>query len=80
MDSGIFILRNYGKVNFNIKVIMKKKNITRNKLANLTGCTYNVIDRYYKNNITRLDLDVLAKICYVLDCNVSDIIKYEKDE
>lgn len=80
MDNGIFILRNYGKIKFNIKDIMKKRNITRNKLSKLTGATYNVINRYYNNDITRLDLDVLAKICYVLDCQVSDIISYEKDK
>ena len=78
MEKGIYELRNYGKIKFNIKSIMKKKNITRNKLANLTGATYNVINRYYNSNISRLDLDVLARICYVLDCNVEEIITYEK--
>ena len=78
MNNGIYVLKNYGKINFNIRNIMKEKNITRNKLAKLTGATYNVINRYYKNDISRLDLDVLARICYVLDCDVSDIIEYKK--
>ncbi len=78
MDSGIFNLKNYGKVEFNIRKIMKEKNITRNKLSVLTGATYNVINRYYNNDITRLDLDVLARMCYVLDCQISDIIEYKK--
>ena len=78
MDKSIFELKNYGKIEFNIKDIMKQKNITRNKLANLTGATYNVINRYYNNDISRLDLDVLARICYALDCNVENIIKYVK--
>ena len=78
MEKGIFALNNYGRIEFDIKTIMKKKNITRNKLATLTGATFNVINRYYNNDISRLDLDVLARICYVLDCNVSDIIKYKK--
>ena len=78
MDNGIFNLKNYGKIEFNIRNIMKEKNITRNKLSTLTGATYNVINRYYNNDISRLDLDVLARICYVLNCNVSDIIEYKK--
>lgn len=78
MDNGIFNLKNYGKVEFNIRKIMKEKNITRNRLSVLTGATYNVINRYYNNDITRLDLDVLARICYVLDCQISDIIEYKK--
>lgn len=78
MDNGIFVLRNYGKININIKKIMKKKNITRNKLSVLTGATYNVINRYYNSDISRIDLDVLARICYVLDCNIEDVLEYEK--
>ncbi len=78
MEKGIFTLKNYGKINFNIRKVMKRKNITRNKLATLTGATYNVINRYYNNDISRLDLDVLARICYVLDCDVSEIIEYKK--
>lgn len=80
MDEGIFLLKNYGKVSVNIKEVMDKKKITRNKLANLTGATYNVINRYYNNELYRIDLDVLARICYVLDCDVTDVIKYEKWE
>ena len=78
MDNGIFVLKNYGKVKINIKQVMKNKGITRNKLSVLTGATYNVINRYYKSEIIRLDLDVLARICYVLECNIADILEYEK--
>lgn len=78
MSDGIFILKNYGKVKIDIKTIMKKKNITRNKLSDLTGATYNVINRYYNGDISRIDLDVLARICFVLECNISDILKYGK--
>jgi len=77
MDS-IFNIKNYEKVEFNVKDIMKRKNIARNKLSVLTGATDNVINRYYNNTITRLDLDVLARICFVLYCNISDIIEYKK--
>ncbi len=78
MDNGIFILKNYGRIKVNIKEIMKEKNVTRNKLSVLTGATYNVNNRYYNNSISRVDLDVLARICYVLDCDIKDIIEYEK--
>ena len=78
MENGIFLLRNYGKIKINIKTIMDVKNITRNRLSVLTGATYNVINRYYNNDISRVDLDVLARICYVLECNVSDVLEYEK--
>jgi len=62
-----------------LKDIMDSKGMTRNKLSNLTGLVYNTINRYYQSApITSVDLDVIAKICYVLDCEVSDILKYER--
>lgn len=78
MNTGIYELKNYGAIKVNIKEVMEKKNITRNKLSKLTGCTYNVIERYYKSELERIDLDVLARICYVLDCKVSDVLIYNK--
>jgi len=29
--------------------------------------------------VSRVDLDVLARICSFLDCELSDIMRYEKD-
>lgn len=34
------------------------------------------LNSYCKNNIKRPDLDVLARICYALNCELSDIIRY----
>ena len=40
---------------------------------------YDVIDRYYKNEVVSMvDMDFLAKVCYVLDCRVEDVLEYEK--
>ena len=79
MDNSIYDLKDYGKVIITLKDIMDSKGMTRNKLSNLTGLVYNTINRYYQSApITSVDLDVIAKICYVLDCEVSDILKYER--
>ena len=78
MNNSIYYLKDYGKVKITLKDYMKKNNITRNKLSMLIGSTYNVVDRYYKNKITKPDLDIIARICFVLDCNITDILKYEK--
>ena len=34
------------------------------------------INNYCKNNITRLDTDVLARICTVMDCKIEDLIEF----
>ncbi|HBV82684.1 MAG TPA: hypothetical protein DEB74_07800 [Lachnospiraceae bacterium] len=33
--------------------------------------------RNYKDNkIQHLDIDILKRLCYVLECNLTDLIKY----
>lgn len=46
------------------------------KLIRLSGLKYEVISKYYYDNVYRYDADVIAKFCYILDCKLSDIIKY----
>lgn len=69
--NSIISLKQYGKIRIKLSEIMDKKGITRNKLRNLTGIKYDVIDRYYKaDNVERVDLYFLAKACFVLNCSV----------
>lgn len=71
-------IKQYGKIKIKLSEIMNSKGITRNKMRSLTGVKYEVIDRYYKaENIERVDLDFLAKACFVLNCTISDILEYE---
>jgi len=77
--NGIIVQKNYGKVIVKLSEILDRKNITRNKLRTLTGIKYEVIDRYYKaKNIEMVDLDFVAKVCYVLDCKIDDLLEYQK--
>lgn len=57
---------------------LEKKNITRYELAKRTGVRFQVVDRYYKNNVVRYDSDILNRFCQALDCNISDLIEYVK--
>ena len=71
--------REYGVVKVKLAALMDRRGITRNRLRTLTGIKYDVIDRYYKNEVVSMvDMDFLAKVCYVLDCRVEDVLEYEK--
>lgn len=75
---GIVELKNYGKVEIKLRTIMDKKNISIYKLSKLTNLKHSTIKSYYNNApITRVDLDVLSKLCYVLDCKIEDILEYK---
>lgn len=69
----------YGRVRVKLAQVLDRRGITRNRLRALTGVKYDVIDRYYKGvRVEMADLDFLAKVCYVLDCQISDLLEYEK--
>ena len=69
----------YGYIKVKLAEMLDSRGITRNKLRTLTGTKYEVIDRYYKGvSIEMADLDFLAKVCFVLDCEVSDLLEYQR--
>lgn len=78
--SVITVRNDYGKINLHLKEILDRLQIKRGRLAKLTDTRFEVIDKWYNNNVERLDLDILARICYVLDCEPSDLISYDKPE
>jgi len=77
-DSAIVLIKNYGKINLKLKDIMISKNITRNSLSRAIHTRFEVVDKWYKNDIEKIDADILARLCYVLKCQVCDIIEYSE--
>lgn len=64
-DDGIVYLKEYGKINLKLKEYMDERKITRNALAKRVNTRFEVIDKWYNNRIENIDLDILARICFV---------------
>lgn len=69
----------YGVVRINLKAIMKDQGVSINKLACRAEMQRTQLKAYLNGTIQRVDLAVLARLCYVLDCDISDILEYKKD-
>ena len=67
-------------IKITLQEYLSKVNITRYELAKRADIHYPIIDKYYKNSIVRYDSYILNKICETLNCDISDIISYTKDE
>ena len=67
-------------VRLTIDKLLEKRGITRYELAKRTEIKFQTIDRYYKNRVVRYDSYILDRICAVLDCSLSDIMEYVKDD
>ena len=79
ISKSVITINDYGKITVHIKEIMDRKGITRNYLAKVSHTRFEVINRWYNGEIEKMDLDILARICYVLECSPADIIKYSNN-
>lgn len=72
----IITIKEYGKIDICLKKILDERGLSRYYVAKVTNTRFEVINKWYSNKVEKLDLDVLARICYVLDYSPGDIIKY----
>ena len=77
-NKSVVKLLDYGKIEVHLKEILDAKGFTRNYLSTATNTRFEVINKWYENDVERMDLDVLARICYVLECKPEDILKYKQ--
>jgi len=61
---------------FKLNDILKKQEISKNKLMRETNTDFKVIQRIINGELTKIDIIVLARICNYLKCNMGDIIEY----
>lgn len=66
----------YGTIKIKLDEIMKSKNISTYQLNTKSNIRFQTIQALRENTSSRIDFEVLAKLCYSLGCNVSDIIEY----
>ncbi len=55
---------------------LSENNISKNHLMNKANLQRTQLNNYCKNKVVRPDLGVLARICFALECELSDVIKY----
>ena len=77
-NKSVISINDYGRIKINLNELIEKRGIKRNTLAKAVNTRFEVIDKWCKNKVEKLDMDILARICFVLDCEISDIIEYEE--
>ena len=71
-------MEDFGQVVFKIDQVLEDKKISKNKLEKEAKLQRTQLNSYCNNKVRRIDLQTLAKICYVLDCGIEDIMEYER--
>lgn len=70
-------MNNFGHVTLNLEEVIKKRGISKTQLSYKAEISHTQINRFCKNDVARIDLNTIARLCYVLNCDITDLLKYE---
>lgn len=70
-------LRSYGHISIHLRDLMDEQGLTRYRLAKLADTRFEVVEKWYSGTVERIDADILARFCYILDCEITDILRYD---
>lgn len=68
-------MEKFGSVRIELNALIQKSGISKNKLCQRAEMQRTQLNNYC-NNISRLDIDVLARLCTVLHCELGDLLKF----
>lgn len=69
-------MKQYGTVKNHLAELIEEKKISKTKLAQRAEMQPTQLRKYYKNEVTRFDADVLARLCTVLECEIGDLLEF----
>ena len=66
-----------GSIEIHLKELLEKAGLSKNKFCQRAELQRSQLNGYLNGTITRLDIDVLVRICDTLDCTISDLLEYK---
>jgi len=69
-----------GSLELRIEAVLKEKGISKNQICKEMDIPRPNFNRYCKNSFQRIDANLICKLCYYLDVNVSELIVYKRPE
>lgn len=66
----------YGTIKIKLNELIEKENISKNQLSHAAAMQRSQLNNYCKNKVTRLDTDVLARLCTALNCGIGDLLEF----
>lgn len=69
-------MERYGTVKINLMRLIEERGISKSKLSQRAEMQRTQLNHYCNNTITRLDIDVLARLCTVLNCTIGELLEF----
>ena len=70
----------YGTIRINLEKLLKERGLSKNKLSQRAEMQRTQLNNYCNNTISRLDTDVLGRLCTVLECEIGDLLEFVPPE
>ena len=70
----------YGTIRIKLDELLKESGLSKNMLSHRAEMQRTQINNYCRNQISRLDIDVLARLCTVLNCEICDLLEFVPPE
>ena len=68
--------QDYGTIKIHLEELIEESGISKNKLSHRAEMQRTQLNSYCNGTVTRLDVAVLARLCTVLRCDISDLLEY----
>jgi len=66
----------YGHIQYKLDELIKERKLSKAVVCLKANLQRTRLNAYCRGEIQRPDIDVLARLCYALDCQLSDIMVY----
>ena len=73
-------MEQYGTIRIHLDDLLRQSGLSKNKLSHRAEMQRSQINHYCNNTVTRLDVDVLARICTVFHCHIEDLLEFVPPE
>lgn len=67
-----------GQIEIKLGKVLQDKGISKNKVCKHCDMQRTQLNRYVNNEMDRVDLAVLARLCEYLECGISDLLEYKE--
>ena len=73
-------MERFGTIKIHLAELIEQRGISKNKLSQRAEMQRTQLNNYCNNTISRLDIDVLARLCTVLECDIGDLLEFVPPE
>ena len=73
-------MERFGTIRIKLAELLEVRGLSKNKLSQRAEMQRTQLNHYCNNTITRLDIDVLARLCTVLNCGIDELLEFAPPE